>query len=238
MWLAKGPDDHPATLRAGDRVAQHVAHVLLRARRARGVRVRGVGQQQPHPRIAGESTDAGQSRPPPVHGREVELEVAGVQDQPLRRGEGGDEAAGHRMGDRHGLALEWPGAEAVPVANLAELSPVEQTRLGELVPHQAERERRSVHRERQALQQVRQGTDVILVGVGGDAGLHSPAGQQPLEVGQHRVYAGKVVAREHPAAVEQHSAPRGLDDRAVAPDLSQAAQEGDGNRCGHSESSA
>ena len=61
------------------------------------------------------------------------------------------------------------------------------------------------------------------MGVGGDTGLHSPAGQQPLKIGQHRVDAGKIVAREHPAAVEQHPASCGLYDRAVAPDLSEAA---------------
>ena len=94
--------------------------------------------------------------------------------------------------------------------------------------------RRSVHRERQALEQVRQGADVVLMGVGGDTGLHAPAVQQPFEIGQHRVHAGKVVPCEHPAAVEQHAATGGLDDRAVASDLPEAAQEGDGYRRGHS----
>ena len=65
-----------------------------------------------------------------------------------------------------------------------------------------------------------------------------PLSSSHAKSGSTEVDAGKVVAREHPAAVEQNSAPRGFDDRAVAPDLSQAAQEGDGNRCGHGERSA
>ena len=230
----EGPHDHPAALLAADRLAQHVAHVPLRPRRPGVVGVGRVGQQQPHARVVGERADAGQRGAPAVHGREVELEVAGVQDQALRRGEGRYEAPGDRMGDRHGLASEGPRAETVAVANLAELGPVEQAGLGELVPHQTQRERRPVHRERQAFEEVRQGADVVLMGVGGDTGLHTPSLEQPFEIGQHRVHAGKVVPREHPAAVEQHPATGGLDHRAVAPDLPEAAQEGDGYRRGHS----
>ena len=230
----ESPHDHPATLLAADRLAQHVAHLALRSGRPGVVRVGRVGQQQPHARVAGQRADAGQCGAPPVHGREVELEVAGVQDQALRGGEGRYESPGDRMGDRHGLAFEGPRVEAVSVADLAELGPVEQARLGQLVPHQTQRERRSVHRERQALEQVRQGADVVLMGVGGDTGLHSPAVEQPFEIGQHRVDAGEVVPREHPAAVEQHPPAGGLDDRAVASDLPEAAQEGDGYRRGHS----
>src|ERR1017187_6277093 len=57
------------------------------------------------------------------------------------------------------------------------------------------------------------------------------------EIWQHQVDAGHLRIGEHHPAVENDKAACLLDDRAVAPDLSQPAQEGDSDRFRHSRSS-
>ena len=98
-----GRDDALAHVR-GEQVAQHAAHRRLRARVALLVGVGRVGQQQPDALLVAERADAGQVGEPTVDGRQVELEVTGVQDDPLGRVEGGGEAVGHRVGDGDELA--------------------------------------------------------------------------------------------------------------------------------------
>ena len=71
------------------------------------------------------------------------------------------------------------------------------------------------------------------MGVSGHASLHASFGQEPLEVGKHRVDAGKILPREHPTAVEKHPAPARLDDSAVASYLPESSEECDGYRFGH-----
>ena len=54
--------------------------------------------------LVGDGADAGQVGDAAVDRREVELQVARVQDHALRRVEGGGEAVGHRVGDGDELA--------------------------------------------------------------------------------------------------------------------------------------
>ena len=61
-----------------------------------------------------------------VDRREVELEVAGVQDRALRRVERGGEAVRHRVGDRDELAVERADPAALAVVHRDQLGAVEQ----------------------------------------------------------------------------------------------------------------
>src|SRR5581483_430152 len=77
-------------------------------------------------------------------------------------------------------------------------------------------------------QQERQAAGVVLVAVGENAALHSLGVlAQPREVGQHQVDAGHLDVGEHEPAIEEHEAVVDLDHRAVAADLTEAAEEGD-----------
>ncbi len=60
------------------------------------------------PTIGGQGAHAGEVGPSPVDRIEIELEVARVEDDPLRREEGGGERVRHRVGDRNELDLTGP----------------------------------------------------------------------------------------------------------------------------------
>ena len=70
--------------------------------------------------------------------------------------------------------------------------------------------------------------------MGGDA-AHDPIGvvAQVGEVRQHEVDAVHVGVGEHEAAVDEQEAVLLLEDHAVAADLAQPAEEGDGDRDRH-----
>ena len=192
------------------------------------VGVGGVGQQQADALVAGDRADAGQVGEAAVDRGEVELEVAGVQDHALRGVERGGEAVGHRVGDGDELHVERADHAALAVGDRDELGAVEQPGLLDAVAGQAEGERRAVDRERQLAQQERQAADVVLVAVGGDAAVDAVGVlAQVGEVGQHQVDPEHVEVGEHQPAVDEHDLAVELDAGAVAPDLAEAAEEGD-----------
>ena len=163
-----------------------------------------------------------------VDRREVELEVARVQDRALRRVEGGGEALRHRVGDRDELDLARPDAPALAVAHRDQLGAVEQPGLLDAVAGQAQRQRRAVDRERQLAQQVAEAPHVVLVAVRDDRPVDAVGVvAQVGEVGQHQVDAEHVELGEHQTDVEQQDAAVDLDAGAVAPDLAQPAEERD-----------
>ncbi len=109
----------------------------------------GVGrvrQQQPDAGSVANGADPGQVGRAAVDGRQVELEVPGVEDDPLGGVEGGGEAVGHRVGDRDELHVERTDLAAFAVADRDELGPAEQAGLLDAVAGQAEGELRAVDR--------------------------------------------------------------------------------------------
>jgi hypothetical protein len=158
-----GDDDAPALVLV-EQVVEDLAHRGLAAGVAGLVRVGGVAQQQPDAVARGERPDAGQVGEPAVHRREVELEVAGVQDRALGRVEGGGEAVGHRVGHGDELDVARPDAAALAVGHRDQLGVVEDPGLLDAVARQAQRERRAVDRERQLPQQVAEAAHVVLRG--------------------------------------------------------------------------
>ena len=226
--------DDALALVVAEQVAQHRADTALARRVTRLLGVGGVGQQQADAVLVGDATDARQIGDAAVDGREVELEVAGVQDHALRCVERGGEPVGHRVGDGDELAVEGPDAPPLAVDHGDELGAVEQARLLDAAARQAERERGAVDRERQVAQQKREPADVVLVTVGDDAAFDARRVlAQPREVGEHEVDAEHVGVGEHEAAVEQQDAAVLLERRAVAADLAETAEEGDADRVSH-----
>ena len=121
---------------------------------------------------------------------QVQLEVAGVQDRALRGVDGGGEAVGHRVGDGEELAVERADLQPLVVGHDPEVGAVDQARLLDAVPGQAQGQLGAVDRELQLPEQERQAADVVLVAVGGDAADHA-VGVLPQvgEVGQDEVDA-------------------------------------------------
>src|SRR2546430_711802 len=76
--------------------------------------VGGVGQQQADAVVGRNGADPRQVGEPTVDRSQVELEVARMQHDPLRRVEGGGETMRDRMG--HGYELDIEGADAAALA--------------------------------------------------------------------------------------------------------------------------
>ena len=132
--------------------------------------------------------------------------------------------------------VERADLAALAVGDRDQLGAVEQPGLLDAVAGQAEGQRRAVDRERELAQQEREPAAVVLVAVGDDAALDAVGVlAQVGEVGQHEVDPEHVGVGEHEPAVEEHDAVVDLDAGAVAPDLTEAAEEDDSNRGGHAE---
>ena len=203
MWLAKQAVMTRLSVCSANRLRRTLPTDRLAGGVARLLGVGGVGEQQPDAGPAARAPMRARSVHAPVDRREVDLEVARVQDHALGGVEGGGEAVGHRVGDGDELAVEGTDPPPLAVGHRDELGAVEEAGLLDAVAGQAQGELRAVDRERQVAQQVRQRAHVVLVAVGDDATL-DPVGvlPQPGEVGQHQVDAGHLGVGEHQAAVE------------------------------------
>ncbi len=163
-----------------------------------------------------------------VHGRVVELEVAGVDDVP----EGRPDAQAHGVGDRVADA-ERRHVEVAELHGLARLERTErvvaQLVLAELGGQQATRQRRGVHGHAGELgQDVRQAADVVLVGVGDDEGADPLAPvAQVGDVGHDEVDAVHLLLGEHESAVDDDDLVGELEDGHVLADLADAAERDD-----------
>ena len=140
----------------------------------------------------------------------------------------------HRV--RHGdeLDIERADPAALAVAHGDQLGAVEKACLLDAMTREPERQRGPVDREAEIAQQERQSADVVFVPVGGDAPVDATGVlAQVREVRQHEVDAEHVDVGEHQPDVEQHDAAIHLDAGAVAPDLSEPAQERDDDGVRH-----
>ena len=126
-----------------------------------------VGEEQPHP-VAPQGLDAGQVGAPAVERRLVDLEVARVVDDALRRGDGERAGVGDGVGHRDELGARRgsrrPGRTTSPARTSRRSA--RTPGLLEPRPEQRQREPRPVDRHRDVAQQERQRPEVILVTVG------------------------------------------------------------------------
>ena len=141
----------------------------LRRREARTLGVGRVGEQEADAAVAaGDLAEQREVGVAAVDRREVELEVAGVDDRALGREVRDRESVRHRVRDRDELALDRPDAPPFAVGHGDELGAIEHPRFFDAVAGQRERERRAVDRHRDVAQQEGQAAGVVLVRVGED----------------------------------------------------------------------
>jgi hypothetical protein len=169
-------------------------------------------------------------------GREiVDLEVAGVHDDALRRLDDQPEARRHRVRDLPRAEGQAGGIDAAAGSQEAVVDAARAVPrvLGDAVLHQRERVRGAVHRHVEVAQEVAHRTDVILVPVGEDQRLDVllPI-DEPLPVGVHDVDPEPPLIEDH-AAVEDDDPAVVLDRHAVHPDLAETAERDETNRARH-----
>ena len=174
----------------------------------------------------------------PSTGRVVELEVAGVDDDADRRPEGDPHRVRDRVADPERDDAERPDLELVAGLEREERVVVELVLL-DLVAEQAAGERRGVDRHARELRQdVRQGADVVLVGVGDEERLD--VGLALLEVGDvgdDEVDAEHLLVGEHEPAVDDDDVVAVLEHVHVLADLADAAERDDAEGNGRSQPS-
>ena len=171
-WLAKLAVMIRRSRCSANSDAQHAADAALARRVAGLLGVRRVGEQHADALGAGELADAGEIGAPVVDGREVELEVAGVED---RRPGGVCTAMAWAWGTLWvtGMNSTSNGPIRTPLAvgDGVQLGAPEQPGLLDAVAGEPERERRAVDRHADLAQQELDAADVVLVAVGGDDGV-------------------------------------------------------------------
>jgi hypothetical protein len=157
----------------------------------------------------GQGADAAEVGEPAVDRREVELEVARVQDHALAGVHGDGVGPGHGVRHRDELDVERPDATALAVVDAHERGAVEEAGLVDPVGGQPEGEVGAVDGERAVAQEVRQAADVVLVAVGGHARLDAVGVlAQVREVGEDEVDAVHVGVGEHEPAVDEQQPAR------------------------------
>ena len=222
----EGRDDHPAVERLHD-LAERLADGPL----GRGVaRVLGAGRVRQEADDAlraelGEDREVGQLA---VDRGVVELEVAGVDDDAGRRPEGDAHRVRDRVADPERDDAERADLDLVAGLEGEDRVVVELVLL-DLVAEQAAGEGRGVDRHARELgQDVRQGADVVLVGVGDQEGLD--VGLALLEigdVGDDEVDPEHLLVGEHQAAVDDDDVVAVLEHVHVLADLADPAERDD-----------
>ena len=161
--------DDALTALLGEQGAQHRTDAGLGRRVTRFLGVGRVGQQQADALVGGDGSDAGEVGATSVDRREIELEVAGVEDDSLRRVDRDRVRVGHRVGDGDELDVERTDHPPLAVLDDDQIGLAHQAGFFDAVAGQAERDRGSEDREAQFAQEVVQRADVVLVAVRGDA---------------------------------------------------------------------
>jgi hypothetical protein len=212
------------TLGGGEDLFERVFDLALGSREPPTLHVGAVAQQGKHARRA-QLREARQVECLSVEGRLVDLEVARVEQHPLRRGNGHGHAVGHAVGDADELQCE--GADRHHVARLHRhiAGPVLDTVLFDLGLDQRQCQRRAIDRAAHVRQHVRHRTDVILVAVRQDQRLHLAAAR--LEVGEVRddeIHARQVGLGKHGAGVDDDGGISTRDRHHVEAELAKAAE--------------
>ena len=188
----------------------------------------GIGEQQARALRSGEVAEGRQVRAAAGQGLGVDLEVPAVDDAAHGRFHAQAETFGNGMA--YGEEMEGHVAQDHLVAGLhrAQLHPVQQLVLPELVLHQGQGEIGAVDaRAAQLGHQPRQGPDVVLVAVGqDDAQQFVTHAAHRTEMRDDHIHPQMEIIREHQAAVHHDHARGCLPQLAVETDLPQAAQGG------------
>ena len=215
-------DDDPL-VGVREHVVEHRADLGLGRHEARHLGVGGVHHEEVHALLAeaGEGAQVGDAA---VERQLVHLEVTGVQHGAGGGGDRHGERVRDGVVDRDELAVEDAELLALPFLHLEGVGL--DAVLLELRLDERERQARADQRDVLAQpQQVRHGTDVVLVPVRQHDRLDVvEAVLDVVEVRQDQVHAGLVVLGEQHAAVDDEQLSGMLQDRHVASHLAQAAE--------------
>ena len=220
-----GDDD--ALPAASEHPVERRRDVPLRGGEPRHLRVGRVDEEDVDAGLAqpGEGAQVGQ---PTVQWQLVHLEVAGVQQRPRRCPDRDRQGVGDGMVHRDELELERPDRGALTVLHHFAASAADAV-LPDLPLEQRQGEFRPEHGDVGPLtQQIWHRTDVVLVSVGQHQADHivQPVGDR-VEARQDEVDTRMVVLGEQHAAIDQQQLAVVLQDRHVAPDVTQPPQRDD-----------
>ncbi len=229
MDVGRERRDEHAALATRDDLAEGLSHKPLGARDAGPLGIRRVAEEQVDAAIAelGEPSDIGAQA---VDGRVIELPVAGMEN-PTRRGLDGERnRVGDGVGNAHELDAERADLDRAPLRlRLPELGRLKQTMLVELGLGQPESQSRCPDLWHAHLsEQIRERTDVVLVGMREDHGPDAVAAVDEVRhVWEDQVDAQVLVPGERKPGVDDDDLAVEIVDRHVLADLADAAQRDD-----------
>ena len=217
-------DDDPLFACPGKQIGKAFADLVLGGGEAGALGVGGIAEQRQHAPAA-VLGNGGQIGGIAGNGGVVYLEVAGLDDHA-----GGTlDGVGHRVGNgvvhMDGLDGKAAQTEFLPGLDLVHLGAAPQPVLLQLVAQKAQREPGGVDGHIDLLEQIGNGTDVVLVAVGDEQAadlilvLHDKG-----EVGDHQIHAEHIAVGENRTAVHNEHIPLALVDGEVLADLAQTAQ--------------
>ena len=218
--------EDPSGTRAEDAL-EALSDGTLGRRATRVLNVRGVRQQQQDALVA-VRREAVKVEALAGHGRVVDLEVARVDDDADGRLDGQGDTVDQAVGD--GNTLDREGAHGKPLSrdDFHELGGLFEPVLPQLVAQEPQGQARAVHGNLETLQDVGQGPDVVLVGMGQDDGPgRLPLFLQIADIRDDQVDAQELGAGEHDAAVHRDHGVTPLQRQHVGAELSQPSQGND-----------
>ena len=216
--------DDNALVALEDELLERLADDLLARGVARALDVGRVAHQREQTLLA-QLADAHEVDHLAGDRRQVDLEVARVQDGAERRGDGERYRIRDRMVGVDELDLEAAEPDRVTGADMVELDLLGHPVLGELGLDDAAGQTGRIDRRVAFAQNIRDSADVVLMAVRDDVAAQLV--DVALEVGRIRddeVYAEHVVVRERDAAVDDDDIPAVLVDGHVLADLVETAE--------------
>ena len=157
--------------------------------------------------------------------REIDLEVAGVDDGADGSVDGEGHAVHQRVGDADGHDGERPNGEAASGKNLDQLGVFEQAVLFELALDESQSELGAVDGDVELGEDPGQAADVVLVAVGEDDGANFFAiFRQVADVGDDDVDAKELFFGEHQAGIDDDDVILPPEGQAIHTELTQAPE--------------
>ncbi len=187
-----------------EQAGQHPPDGPLRGCIALLLGVRRVRKEQPDPVAGGQRADAPEVCPTTVHRRQVQFEVAGVNDYPNRSVEREREAMRDRVRYRDELDVERPNFPCLAIGYGDQLGPVEQAGFLDPVAGQAKGQLGAIDRDAQLAKQVSERPAVVFVAMGKHAALEAVFVLDDVrEIGQDEVDTEHFWFGEHDSAVHE-----------------------------------
>ena len=220
-----GHDD--AAPAGGENLGKCLAHVFLGQGVPLALHVGGIGKQRQDTRLA-VARKTCQVSQLAVHRGLVELEIAGMDHHPFRRGDGQGAAVHDGVGHTQELHPKTAEGDGIPGFDDNQFHGIVKLIFLQLFIDESQGESRAVDRHVQFPQNKGQRADMILVAVGQTDGADILAAfAQPGNIRNHVVDSGRVRAGKHQAAVNDDNVVAVLVGHHVEADFAQTAQRDD-----------